>query len=157
MKPHTKGKTWFCNDESGGGGRCLALCKSYHCYKWWQISKAWWKDYFLLIMTIQFWHFFQNILYFCMCIFSLVAIVDHICASFTKKKKRNKQNLAYMCNCKMHYIPLFSHNCNVIAFGTRGVSHYGLAIYINNNHNAKEELLKLKYFLMQKYNLQKIL
>jgi hypothetical protein len=57
----------------------------------------------------------------------------------------------------MHYIPLFSQNCSVIAFGTRGVSHCGLAIYIKKYLNAKEELWKLKYFTMQKYNLQKIL
>jgi hypothetical protein len=40
---------------------------------------------------------------------------------------------------------------------TRGVSHCGLAIYIKKDLNAKEELWKLKYFTMQKYNLQKIL
>ncbi len=38
---------------------------------------------------------------------------------------------------------------------TRGVSHYGLAIYIKTYLKAKEELWKLKYFTMQKYNLQK--
>jgi hypothetical protein len=38
---------------------------------------------------------------------------------------------------------------------TRGVSHYGLAIYIKKYLKAKEELWKLKYFTMQKYNLQK--
>jgi hypothetical protein len=39
-----------------------------------------------------------------------------------------------------------------------GVSpHYGLAIYFKKYLNAKEELCKLKYFTMQKYNLQKIL
>jgi hypothetical protein len=86
-----------------------------------------------------------------------MAIVDHICASFTEKKKKRKKMLAYMGNCKMHYIPLFSHNCNVIAFGTRGVSRCGLAIYIKKYLNAKEELWKLKYFTMQIYNLQKIL
>jgi hypothetical protein len=33
----------------------------------------------------------------------------------------------------------------------RGVSHYGLAIYIKNDlKKAKEELWKLKYFTMQK-------
>jgi hypothetical protein len=37
------------------------------------------------------------------------------------------------------------------------VSHYGLALYIKKNLKAKEELLKLKYFIMQKYNLPKIL
>jgi hypothetical protein len=35
------------------------------------------------------------------------------------------------------------------------VSHCGLAIYIKNYIKAKEELWKLKYFTMQKYNLQK--
>jgi len=38
---------------------------------------------------------------------------------------------------------------------TRDVSHCGLAIYINKYLKAKEELLKLKYFTMQKYNPQK--
>jgi len=39
---------------------------------------------------------------------------------------------------------------------TRGVSHRGLAIYIEKYRKAKEELWKLKYFTMQKYtNLQK--
>jgi hypothetical protein len=37
------------------------------------------------------------------------------------------------------------------------VSGGGLAIYIKNYLKAKEELWKLKYFTMQKYNLQKIL
>jgi hypothetical protein len=40
---------------------------------------------------------------------------------------------------------------------TRGVSHYGLAIYIEKYLKPKEELWKLKYFTMQKYNLQKLL
>jgi hypothetical protein len=40
---------------------------------------------------------------------------------------------------------------------TRGVSYCGLAIYIKRDLKAKEELWKLKYFTMQKYNLQKIL
>jgi len=38
---------------------------------------------------------------------------------------------------------------------TRGVSHCGLAIYSKIYLKAKEELLKLKYFTMQKYNLQR--
>jgi hypothetical protein len=39
---------------------------------------------------------------------------------------------------------------------TRGVSQCALAIYINLKYlKAKEELWKLKYFTMQKYNLQK--
>jgi hypothetical protein len=40
---------------------------------------------------------------------------------------------------------------------TRGVLHCGLAIDIKKYLNAKEELWKLKYFTVQKYNLQKIL
>jgi hypothetical protein len=48
----------------------------------------------------------------------------------------------------------FSKNYNYTA---RGVSHCGLAIYIKKYLNAKEELWELKYFTMQKYNLQKIL
>jgi hypothetical protein len=35
------------------------------------------------------------------------------------------------------------------------VSHGGLAIYIKKYLNAKEELLKLKHFPIQKYNLEK--
>jgi hypothetical protein len=45
-----------------------------------------------------------------------------------------------------------------VAFGhqsTRGVSQCGLAIYIKKYLKAKEELRKLKYFTMKKYNLQK--
>jgi hypothetical protein len=40
---------------------------------------------------------------------------------------------------------------------TRGVSQCGLAIYIKKDLKAKEESWKLEYFIMQKYNLQKIL
>jgi hypothetical protein len=38
---------------------------------------------------------------------------------------------------------------------TRGVSQYGLAIYVKKYLKAKEELWKFKYFTMQKYNLKK--
>jgi hypothetical protein len=38
---------------------------------------------------------------------------------------------------------------------TRGVSRCGLAIYILKYLRAKEESWKLKYFIMQKHNLQK--
>jgi hypothetical protein len=38
---------------------------------------------------------------------------------------------------------------------TSGVSHCRLAIYIKKYLKAKEELWKLKYFTIQKYNLQK--
>jgi hypothetical protein len=37
---------------------------------------------------------------------------------------------------------------------TRGVSHCGLANYINKYLKAKEELWKLKHFTVQKHNLQ---
>jgi hypothetical protein len=40
---------------------------------------------------------------------------------------------------------------------TRGMLQCGLAIYTKKDLKAKEELQKLKYFTMQKYNLQKIL
>jgi hypothetical protein len=35
------------------------------------------------------------------------------------------------------------------------VSHCGVATYIKKYLKAKEEIWKLKYFTMQKYNLQK--
>ncbi len=35
------------------------------------------------------------------------------------------------------------------------MSHCGLAIYIEKDLKAKEQLRKFKYFTMQKYNLQK--
>ncbi len=38
---------------------------------------------------------------------------------------------------------------------TRGGLHCGLAVYSKTYLKAKEELLKLKYFTMQKYNLEK--
>jgi hypothetical protein len=43
----------------------------------------------------------------------------------------------------------------VLNLHRRVVSHCGLAIYIKKYLKAKEELWKLKYFTMQKYNLQK--
>jgi hypothetical protein len=39
---------------------------------------------------------------------------------------------------------------------TRGVSHYGLAIFIKKYLKAKEELWKIKHFTMQKFNLKKL-
>jgi hypothetical protein len=39
----------------------------------------------------------------------------------------------------------------------RGLSHYGLAIYIKKYLKTKEELWKFKNSTMQKYNLKKIL
>jgi hypothetical protein len=47
--------------------------------------------------------------------------------------------------------------CYAMTHTTRGVSHGGLAIYMKKYLKAKEELWKLKYFTMQKYNLQTIL
>jgi hypothetical protein len=41
-------------------------------------------------------------------------------------------------------------------FLTRGVSHCGLANYIEKFLKANEEVWKLKYSTMQNYNLQKI-
>jgi hypothetical protein len=40
---------------------------------------------------------------------------------------------------------------------TRGVSHCGLTVYIKKYLKVKEELQKLKYFTMPKYNLQIII
>ncbi len=51
----------------------------------------------------------------------------------------------------------FAGHMQTFPLWTRGVSHYGLAIYIKKYIKAKEEVWKLKYFTMQKYNLQKIL
>jgi hypothetical protein len=48
-------------------------------------------------------------------------------------------------------------NAPLLPITTMGVSHCGLAICIKNYRQAKEELWKLKYFTMQKYNLPKIL
>jgi hypothetical protein len=43
----------------------------------------------------------------------------------------------------------------MLTIQNKGVSHYGLSIYIKKYLKAKEELWKFKYFTMQKYNLQK--
>jgi hypothetical protein len=43
------------------------------------------------------------------------------------------------------------------SYVSTAVSHGGLAIYIKKYLKANEELWKLKYFTMQKHNLQKIL
>jgi hypothetical protein len=48
-------------------------------------------------------------------------------------------------------------HCGSLQSNTRGMSHFGLAIYIKKYLHAKEELRKLKYFTMQKFNLQKML
>ncbi len=53
------------------------------------------------------------------------------------------------------------HKCGILSFHmkTRGVSHCGLCHFkIKTRYlKAKEEFWKLKYFTMQKYNLQKVL
>jgi hypothetical protein len=53
-----------------------------------------------------------------------------------------------------HVFPIQEEEAWSIA---RGMSNYGLAIYIKKYLKAKEELWKLKCFTMQKYNLPKIL
>jgi hypothetical protein len=59
---------------------------------------------------------------------------------------------------KLEYVGTLLPNSILFRSRTRGVSHYGLAIYIKKYLKAKEEeLWKLKYFTMKKYNLQKIL
>jgi hypothetical protein len=55
-------------------------------------------------------------------------------------------------------LPLKKKSLNPKPFSKNGrVSHCGLAIYITKYLKAKEEVWKLKYITMQKYNLQKIL
>jgi hypothetical protein len=49
---------------------------------------------------------------------------------------------------------LFSPLSNMGTYKKMGVSHCGLAIYIKKYLKAKEELWKLKYFTMKKYNRQ---
>ncbi len=44
---------------------------------------------------------------------------------------------------------------NLLVRKTRAVSHYGLAIYMKKYLKAKDKLWELKYFTMQKHNLQK--
>ncbi len=46
-------------------------------------------------------------------------------------------------------------SCVIYREETRGVSHCGLAIYIEKCFKAKEELWKLKYFTMQNNSFQK--
>jgi hypothetical protein len=49
--------------------------------------------------------------------------------------------------------PTLSSNIRpAFIYTTRGVLHWGLAIYIKKYLKAKEELWKPKYFTMQKYN-----
>jgi hypothetical protein len=68
-------------------------------------------------------------------------------------KKVEKEILVSTCQSLELFL---SHLGKVLTYGiiTRGVSHCGLAIYIKRRLKAKEELWKLKYFTIQKYNLQ---
>jgi len=56
-----------------------------------------------------------------------------------------------------HHRMYEKRKCKCCATNTRDVSHRGLPIYNKTYLKAKEELWKLKYFTMQKHNLQKIL
>jgi hypothetical protein len=73
----------------------------------------------------------------------------------------NPEWIISKCHYTIYYTSILSelHSTSYRYFPkkTRGVSHGGLAIYIKKYLKAKEELWKLKYFTMQKYNLQKIL
>ncbi len=72
--------------------------------------------------------------------------------------RNQAHSLVYMNLLTQVISPLFSHtSSNKISklLTPRGVSHCGLPNYIKKYLKAKEELWKLKYFTMQKYNLQK--
>jgi hypothetical protein len=60
---------------------------------------------------------------------------------------KTKQNKSFFCAS-------FGQKCTK---ERSGVSHCELAIYIKKYLKAKEELRKLKYFTIEKYNLPKIL
>jgi hypothetical protein len=66
-----------------------------------------------------------------------------------KEKKRKKVNECATCTTCMVPRRLLKKKT------TRGVSQCDLATYVKTYLKAKEELWKLKYFTMQKYNLQK--
>jgi hypothetical protein len=57
-------------------------------------------------------------------------------------------------NCILQFYVLHK---NISLQTTRGVSDYGLVIYILKYLKAKQKLLKFKYFTTLKHNLQKIL
>jgi hypothetical protein len=64
----------------------------------------------------------------------------------------SQNKVAICCSRNVHYpstLPFLSI--------TRGVSYFAIAIYITKYLKAKEELWTLKYFTMQKYNLQNLL
>jgi hypothetical protein len=51
---------------------------------------------------------------------------------------------------------MIARGSSITKLKTRGVRHFGLAIYIKKVYlKAKENLWKFKYFTMQKYNRQK--
>ncbi len=84
---------------------------------------------------------------------------------FQEKKFSKSQNLTTLGQFFPQKIPFCSTGflfCHLDAkvhledqLKQGAMSHCGLAIYIKKYLKAKEELWKLKYFTMQKYNLQK--
>ncbi len=72
-----------------------------------------------------------------------------IMATKTMEKHYGKQDN----NVKIISSPTFFQivGKKIVPYGTRGVSQHGLAIYIKKYVKAKEELWKLKSFIMQKY------
>jgi hypothetical protein len=74
-----------------------------------------------------------------------------VCCMYLWKRKEKKNKAPYSNTFGSYPTPPKKKNKGC-------VTHCGLAIYIEKYlFKAKEELWKLKYFTMQKYNLQKIL
>jgi hypothetical protein len=48
------------------------------------------------------------------------------------------------------HLHLGTLTCSILG-QTKGVSHHGLAIYVKKYFKAKDNLCKLKFFIMQKY------
>ncbi len=78
-----------------------------------------------------------------------IKIILNILFYFIFKKGKKKVNDCATCTTCMVPRRLLKNKT------TRGVSHCGLATHIKTYLKAKEELWELKYFTMQKYNLQK--
>ncbi len=87
----------------------------------------------------------------------------NVCCSCWVHLKENLVDLGLMKGLGFSYPNVKLNEANVrpksliLLLLTRNVSQCGLAIYIKKFCKTKEELWKLKYFTMQKYNLQKIL
>ncbi len=74
---------------------------------------------------------------------------------FSPKKNSKEENFVKENIEPSRLVYLMKWKCQkTIKYLTRGVSYCGLAIYIKKYLKAKEELWKLKYFTMLKYNLQ---